>query len=492
MYTESVKKNNFAEAVRAVLSSNYFPFFTAVMFIANYYLGFDIINIYVYAAVIIAMLLLLDDLTPLFSQFLFACVLPSEVNSPTYGTSDYYSRQIILFQIIVLTIIGVSCAIYRIILSVQQRRYSFNLTSVSLLLLGVALCLGGALSSEYEGRDTAYSLGVMASLVPLYFVMSCNIRVNRQNIKKICWAFFIFSITLCVFLGVQFYRAWTDGAIPSGFLGSVRGKYLKFGFGMWNNLGLLLVICIPAVCCLAARSKVSGLFLLWAVALSIAVIESSSRQSYIGLAVALPVSYILTLVKSPNKKQNLILTGAMVVLAILFLATLGRDLIPKIYNFLVNNMFNGTNSGNGRLKLWMNAWDNFVANPVFGVGFYAQNMDGTYSSSISMGPRMYHDTIMQMMGACGSVGIVVYLFHRVCTIIGCFKGRSLEKAYLGILFGVYLLVSLFDNHLFYILSAFFYSALLPYAVNPAAKEEPTLLKKHKRGKDVIEEGINLG
>ena len=121
---------------------------------------------------------------------------------------------------------------------------------------------------------------------------------------------------------------------------------------------------------------------------------------------------------------------------------------------------NITENGGNRVALWQRAWEDFLKAPVFGVGFYyLKDLDAGFVG-LDIIPKMYHNTVLQMLGACGVVGIGAYLFHRVQTVMSFLKTINQERIYLAITICGLLFVSLFDNHMFYIFPTIIYVGLV--------------------------------
>ena len=65
-----------------------------------------------------------------------------------------------------------------------------------------------------------------------------------------------------------------------------------------------------------------------------------------------------------------------------------------------------------------------------------------------------------MMGACGIVGLIAYLFHRAQTVLMFWKKKAFSTLFLGICIASLLLTSMLDNHFFNIYPTFIYSVIL--------------------------------
>jgi hypothetical protein len=110
----------------------------------------------------------------------------------------------------------------------------------------------------------------------------------------------------------------------------------------------------------------------------------------------------------------------------------------------------------------------FLSEPVFGGSFFPQgsfvpwdwsNLE-TFSSFF---PPRWHNTLVQMMASCGTMGITAYLLHRWRTVQLFWKRRSVEHTFLAMSLGVLLCAALLDCHFFNVGPVLFYSMALAFA-----------------------------
>ena len=82
--------------------------------------------------------------------------------------------------------------------------------------------------------------------------------------------------------------------------------------------------------------------------------------------------------------------------------------LQQLRNFLNFGFFD-----NGRFALWEASWKSFLQNPIFGVGFY-HTCDGLGSGYAGL-HCLSHNTVLQLLGSCGVVGMAAYAYHRYTT-----------------------------------------------------------------------------
>ena len=124
--------------------------------------------------------------------------------------------------------------------------------------------------------------------------------------------------------------------------------------------------------------------------------------------------------------------------------------------------------GDGRINLWSKAFDTFKANPIFGGGFYYLGGDPKIQLDNIM-PLCCHNTILQMLSACGLVGLFAYVVYRFMTVKIIVKNFDCYKLYPVLGVAVILITSLLDIHLFDLFGTSFYVILLAMAVSPKSE-----------------------
>lgn len=461
----SFKKKPPLDIVRRIISSKYFPFFTAAVYIACYYACLDIVVIYYTAIVGVAMVLLLDDLTPLVSTFLFMNVMISLGNSPSQSvnSSDYFYQPAIYVQIFVLIAIYVVAIFYRLFF---LKRSAFRPTPVfwGLCALSAAFLLNGAGSSSYSGLSSLYGLFMAFFFLVIFTMFSGNVKLTEENYIKIAYGFVALSLLLIVELTVKYIT------VSDSFKSYVRGAIsynefklnMVFGWGIWNTMGMLLCISIPAVFMLASKSEYGYLWIIYATVLLIGAFMSMSRQSMLGACLAYVVSAIAAIIKSRSRFLNTATIIAFFFIALVTIAAKWSMVTGTVSDMMSNIFSDGQLSGNGRVRLLLWAVKYFTANPVFGSGFFMALNDVDFTN-LTLVPELACNTFAEMLGACGFFGIFAYCVHRVQTVVAFAQKPTWNKFYVAAIIGVMLFLSLVDNHIFYILPTLVYSGLLSFA-----------------------------
>ncbi len=82
---------------------------------------------------------------------------------------------------------------------------------------------------------------------------------------------------------------------------------------------------------------------------------------------------------------------------------------------------------------------------------------------------MAHNTILEMMSACGIIGLLGYALHRVQTFICFFKNPTTERSFIALIVASLLINSLLDNHILNIIPTMVYSLLIAVLVKGQSK-----------------------
>lgn len=469
-FTAKIRGSMLFITLKYILGTRYFPFFTAAVVLALSYLALDVVTIYYLAIVLILMLFLLDDLTPLLVHFAFFSVMMSSTNSPSTltandGPMDYFTRPEIIALIAVVAVFVFAALIARYVRIVRQRSFRPNAIFWGLCFLSAAFLLNGAGAAGYTVLNFGYGVAMVFAFLGVYVLFSANMKVNERAFVTVGFGFMALSAFLLIELFVRYMQILPEfRQFISGELEYNRFKeYIYFGWGNWNTAGMLFSICIPAIFLLARRYKHGWILVLYATLIAFCGVLTWSRQALIGVAVAYPASAIVVIVKGKNRPLH-IATLCTVVLVVGVAALSRLDLIKSLIGGMSGNIVgdDGSYDGNGRLDLVYAALDYFVKNPFFGSGFFVdfESHGAADFAQISLVPMMAHNTFAEMIGVAGFLGIVSYCVHRVQTIVSFVKRPTVDKLYTGLIITALLAMCMFDNHIFYILPTFLYSGLL--------------------------------
>lgn len=470
-----LKGKSLKDVLRIILSSHVFPFFTAAVIMLCYYLGWDMVSIYYLAAASVAMLLLLDDLTPFVSHLFFFSVFVSVKHTPsemiTAADPGYFMRTANLAQIGVALSLVIAAIIARFVMLYKTKTFKPTPVFFGLCALAGAFLLNGLGKANYSVFDFIYGLVMAAVYLAIFVVISGNVNLTSENYKKICFGFLALSSVLVTELAVLYI---SNGRGMLNADGEIIKEMVVLGWGVWNTIGMLFVLCVPPVMMLSTQYKYGFGFMIYATVLAICVFLTTSRQSMIGIAVVYPVSLLLSLINKKSRRANVI-TAGILILAGTITVIVKWDAIIKLLGSIFDNLFdeNGMFFGNGRIKLLNTAMRFFVDHPIFGAGFNLNYQENDFTGLVFV-PEFACNTFAELLAACGIVGFTAYLVHRVQTFIAFAKKPTVKKAFFAASVVGLLVISLFDNHMFNILPNLMYSALLPFVLGEATQSKAVI------------------
>ncbi|MDE6868307.1 MAG: O-antigen ligase family protein [Clostridia bacterium] len=446
---------------KKILSSRYLPFLTAVIALVCYYTGLDLVVMYYMAALGICMLIALDDLTPLVCQIPFMHVMVSRTNSPSYtvGGSDYYFQTAVLVQVIILITLLVGAMIYRIVMVGVKKSFKPTPVFFGLCALALTFLLNGVFSKEYDPLNLAYGVFMAFFFLGIFVMFKDNIKVNKNTFIDIAVAFMAFSIVLVTELAVAYLTS--EGVFVNG---SINRDKLMYGWGVHNTMGMLLVLCIPSATYLAGKFRYGFPLTLYSLVLIIAAFLSMSRQAMIGAVFTYIICAIILLVKGKNRIANTLIIGVGLIGAIIVVGLKQDSVFAYMKKLFDNIIVDGELNGSHRWQIWQTGIQNFISAPVFGVGFFVDIPHVAEMVGLDIIPLMYHNTFVQMLAACGILGLAAYLVHRVQTIICYFKNVTVDRSFIAVTVLSMLVISIIDNHLFYIFPTMIYSSLIAVLV----------------------------
>ncbi|MCD8294621.1 MAG: O-antigen ligase family protein [Clostridia bacterium] len=460
-----------------ILNSRYLLFFSAAVVCLCYYLAWDIVCIYYLVLLFVLMLFFLRDLTIMLPHLAMIAIFVSVQNSTSSqtGASDYFTRPVIFVQIGILAILLAAALIFRFVMIGREHRFKPNGIFWGLCILSAAFLLNGAGSADYVWTNLLFGAAMAFCFLCFYVLFAGSIKVTEENFIKLCWGFVAMSMVLVIYEAVKYIQVFPNLKLylKGEMTFDAFRENMVYGWGMWNTMGLWLNICIPAVFLLASKYRHGWALVLYATVLAGFTVLSCSRQALIGLVITYPLPAVVSMVKGKRWKVSLCIICAVVLaVAIFCLCNLSKvkDMLTDIFSTLTDE--EGNYTGNGRFSLIVLAMDHFSEYPVFGSGwfldFYGNGTQDTLN--VALIPGMAHDTFAELLAACGMMGLLAYCLHRIQTIVEFVKSPSADKLILGMSIVALLIMSLMDNHIFYMLPTIVYAALLPFICTDKKEE----------------------
>ena len=407
--------------------------------------------------------LLSSDLLPLMPVIMLCYVAASRENNPgRYPDSVFYPMNGGIYLVTLLAVFFV-CLVLRLCCDRELGGKRFLKTKRT--LMPSMLLLGGAYLLSGIGMDT-YGTVMLKNLVfagiqffavfAMYYLFTGGVRWDRVPRDYPAWI----GLSLGFVVLSQLLENYLSGRIFEE--GTINRELIATGWGMHNNVGGMMAMMLPFAFYLA-KNRHGWLFNLSGTVLLLGVILSCSRGSMLMAGAAYLLCAVLLLKDPESRRQNLkvylIALGGVLAVAIILLPKL-----LSVFRLFISQLGNISQRDN----LLYYGICQFLSEPIFGGSFFPQ---GSYvpwdwanlDSFSSFFPPRWHNTLVQILASCGTVGITAYAIHRYQTLKLFLQRRSRENLFIAISLGVLLCASLLDCHFFNVGPVLFYSMALAVA-----------------------------
>ena len=406
--------------------------------------------------------LLGQDYLPLMPVVIGCYIAPSFSNNPGRQTESVFypgNGGIFLFTIAGLFFASV---VLRLIFD-RELGHRFLKTKRSLLggmaLLSVGYLLGGVGIDGYGKlalNNLLFAVIQVASVAVMYVLFTGAVRWEKTPRDYFAWVGLMVGFAVMA----QLVENYLSGRVFEN--GTVNRELIATGWGMHNNVGLLIAMSIPFALYLAKTKRRGWIFTVLATVLLVGTCMSCSRSSIIVGIMGYVVGGFLLLRSRESRKIHLpvyliIGTVLAVTVAVLFKQLLG------VFDMFLGQMDNVSK----RDELFANGMMQFVEHPLFGGSFYPQGDFVPWDWSnleafSSFFPPRWHNTLVQVAASCGAVGLTGYFFHRFQTVKLFWKRRSQENTFIALSLTALLAAGLLDCHFFNVGPVLFYSMALAF------------------------------
>ena len=464
-------KKQFIRSLQAFFRSVWYQALVVLLMAVSNVFALELPVFYIYLFLGLAVMLFAEDTLPLVPIFLCCYMTIAPENNPaTHVETTVFKDP--AFKVQFMAILGVAAVAIaaRLVYSVAfspskgERRGSPAL-SLGFLALGVSYVLGGLFSPYYAAKTALFGLVQIASLCAFYYFFYFTVDFKRAE-KDYLLRYFLFLGFGIILETVRLYF------LPGVFTpdGVDRGK-LTTGWGMYNNIGCIVAMCIPAGFYFALTHQKGWRYTLLACLTFGGVILTQSRGSILFGGIVFAISYIYVVTKSKGRERlGHLVVGGAVILIVMVLFAVFFEKFMKLFASMIRF------DSNGRDKIWKDGLAQFAEHPLFGVGFYECGALrwGNLPSDSFLPPR-YHDTYLQLLASGGIVALLCYAFHRFQTVRLFFKNKTRENMFLGLVVLALILTSFTDCHFFNFGPGLLYSVVLVFIerIPKAEKPEPT-------------------
>ena len=457
------EKNSILNIVRKFLWSRNYPLTLLAVAVICHVLGLDLVGYCVFVLGGIMVNLFLSDCRPLIPTLIIAGTCSSAINGFGRGQSSaFYSSPFVIGSLIALGVLFVASCIAHVIIYKSYRGLWTKLSS-SLTALGVAVicfsALIGGLFSVYYNFMSFIVAGTFAGLlagVYLYLVMTMEKR--DDNIDYVLFSVMLAGVGVACQVLAFYALNYRGGELDSAWKGKLlMGAYIS------NTAGELIAISLPAYFLFASKRTKGWIYILCACALTGVIALTLCRAALLFAAPLMLFGFLWCCFKGKNKKFSRIFTACCVVLGIgAIIAFLCMDGAEKIGGFFSDTGF----ADRGRFTLWKQMLSLFTQFPVFGAGFSAlYQINNHAAGSVNLYSALAHNTVFQMIGSCGIVGVLALIFHRFTTVRMIVKNFTVDRFFVGITLLMFIAIALLDQTFFFPHFVILYSVLLAVGEN---------------------------
>lgn len=343
------------------------------------------------------------------------------------------------------------------------------------LLLG-AFLLNGVGSRYWQPLDLAMGLLEGASLALFYVVVLAVSNHTKGLCAYVCRLCLICGLMICAESWLLIGRLGAAGELFWPENGILKRDNITLGWGVANIISGTLVVLIAPTMYLTYTSRYSVFSYISAVAMFVTTFALNSRNAMLMGSIILVVSIIICLFgknKTINRLTTLSLFCAAALVVIVTFSVIGFDSLPAFFGRLLRT----SDADSGRFGLWQSGLRDYAGAPVFGTGFmHGAEVTPDYNAF----SRFYHNMIVELLGATGTVGVLAFLVHIKGVFEICIRKFRVERLLIGLGVAAVIMASMLDNFYFYINMQLFYGSFLALAEVQLEETRAALLASHKR------------
>lgn len=446
----------------------YFAIALAAIELISYYLGLDLLIIIVVSLCISFAFLLKKNLNSSLVLFLFLSSMISFKNSPANeadgNNAAYYFQPQVYITCIIFAAIPVTIIIVRAIMNIVQKKVRIDAFFISTVALGVFFLTNGLFSNKYIALDTMFGAFMFFFFVVLLFAVIPYVSIHRESLKLISKQVAIY-LTVPLIEMIGFYIELLGPGV------SLKTRSDVFiGWGNRNTLGMIFAVTLQFLLYLIhfeENKKLKIVEICYALLVVGAIVATTSRQAYLFTFLLFTGYLVYRLSTSTGSAKKKLRFIVIFWVGLIFLGIIIGQAIGMLDLLSLNSI-------SSRLYLWEDAYRAFGKNPIFGSGFFFIGGDPEIQLSLIM-PYCCHNTILELLGACGFFGVVFYLMHRLIGLKKIFSDLTEEKVYPFMALAMIVLMSLLDIHLFDFFGSALYTILLAFSLSKSSEEDEKLV-----------------
>lgn len=428
----------------------------ALMVLSNLF-SLELLVFYLYMIFGVLATLFCKDTLPIVPIACCSYMTVSAENNYAATKDSVFFQTWFLAQFIFILVVAAIFLLARFItIVIRKKHYKVPALMFGFAVLGFAYIVAGAFSGNYDIDAIFFGFVEIASLCGLYFYF--YFTLDWDNVTKS----YLFTLFVAIGFGMMFEVArmyFLPGAVVDGVVN--RGA-MYTGWGTYNNVGGIAVMCLPAPFYFSVKHPRGWIFTVIGHLFFLSVLLTQSRAAMVTGTVIYAACAVFVIVKlrGSQRLKNIAVYAVAVVTAIVTMVIM-RDKIGELFASIV-----GIGSDdNGRFEIYKDCIGDFLSAPSFGVGFYSTHGYRQWNWNLEKPflPPRAHNTIIQMLASGGLFAFICYLVHRVETVLLIVRRPSVEKTVIGFIVAALLIVSLFDCHFFNFGPGLLYGIVLVFA-----------------------------
>lgn len=441
------------DSLRKFYMSDIYPIFICLLTAIGSISGFAFYFAMLHTVFIFFGLVLSRSIRPTVISLLTFVMQLSVKHSPCYpNNSDYYYTGWRLPAFIAICLTVFCGAVIFIIKNKTYKKISFTNTPIliPLIILGAAFMANGLFSGKWVRGDFIFGFSNMA-VYCLVFLLIYHGFTDEEDSRELSryFAYISMLIGLIIIAELSALFITSDSVIING---AINKDAIALGWGIHNLVGVSLAVLIPAMFYGVHYNRYPWLYFTVATLTYIFAVLTMSRNALLFASAVYIACIIISCFKGNNKRAFRIITVVGLVCIVLGVAAFYNK-IHELFKVFFDRGF----SGMGRVKLWKHAIKNFLADPIFGGGFYGFDIETDVFGPLA---KQAHNTILQLLSATGIVGLFAYAYYRFESLKPVFVRPTMRKTLMAMSIGVLLLGSLLDNFVFNIYPMFHYTVAL--------------------------------
>ena len=468
-----LKNTRFVRAVHVFFRSPWYCALIAALMAVSEIFSLEFPVYYLYLALGAACLLFDGDAIGILPIVVCGYMTFSAQNNPgKFPETSLFRRTDRLFELACILTVAVVLLLGRLAVSlIELPKKRCPKLALGFGGLGLSYLLGGFLSGFYAFDTALYGFVQIVSISLFYFFF--YYAIDWREVKPQYFAV-VFSAVGAGMLAEIVGMYFLPGVIGEN--GLLNRGALYTGWGVYNNVGCIMAMCMPAPFYFAAQKKFGWLYVILGCVFFLGVVLTQSRGSILSAIAVLVLCGVAALIWAKKREK----IGVAVVLGAFVLAVgVGLAVKHDDTNILFSSLFKSGMNDSGRIEIYRSCWQDFLDAPFFGKGFYHTSGYVAFDPGPFIPPRA-HNTVFQLLASGGAFAFLMYFWHRFTTVKLCLYHPTAAKMFAFLCVVSLLFTSLLDCNFFNIGPGLLYSVLLVLA--EGTDENGDLYREKKKGR----------